>query len=166
MTKFARVVDIAVRSFFMFVVCWLIFSYVFRGFFAILAVSVAVTVVINVVFEFTVGRKYWRRAAPKSDRPRRKFKEVAREAFARAFARDKTKGFVWAGVIILIMSFVVKLNIYYVVFAVMVFGFAALTRFAPVRKCATMQGGEQNGGEVAAADAGTGGEVCGTAAES
>lgn len=129
-----------------------------------------ITVGINAVFELTAGKKYWHMAA-KNTKPKRKFRQAAKDFLMRAFARDKTKGFVWAGTVILIISFAVKLNAYYVISACVVFVMAALTRFAPYGKCATMQGGQKggeepatkDGGEEPAADAGTGEGVCGGA---
>jgi hypothetical protein len=144
MSKFAHIADIAVRSFLMFVVLWLIFSYVFDGLFAVLCVSVLITAAVNIIFELTAGKKYW--IKPKTAKPKRPVKQVIRELFARAFSRQKTKGFVWAGIAILGMSFIVPLNVYYIVFACAVFTFAAITRFAPPLKCATMNGGSNNGG--------------------
>lgn len=150
MTRFARVVDIIVRSFFMFIVFWLVFSYVFNGITAVLAVSFLITAGINIAFELTAGRKYWRaagRAAAQNTGPKRKFRQAARDFFMRAFARNKTKGFVWAGTVILMLSFVVKLNVYYIAAACAVFIMAALTRFAPRRECVTVAGDGAADGE-------------------
>jgi hypothetical protein len=141
MTKAAHIIDIIVRSFFLFVAFWLVFSYVFKGFFAVLAGTVLVNVGINVIFELTAGKKYWR-SFTKNAKPRRKFMQTVKEFFVQAFAWDKTKGFVWAGAVILMMSLVVRLNAYYVICACVVFTFAALTRFAPRRECTALSGGE------------------------
>jgi hypothetical protein len=157
MSKFAHIADILVRSFLLFVVLWLIFSYIFRGTLAVLGVSVLITAAINIIFELTVGKKYWVKA--KTKKAKRPVKQVIKELFARAFSRQKTKGFVWAGVVILGMSFVVPLNIYYIVFACAVFVMAAITRFAPPIKCATINGGD-NKSEQSSSNESAGETVC------
>lgn len=143
MTRAAHITDIIARSFFIFVVLWLVFSYVFRSTPAVLFVSILITAAINVVFELTAGKKYWKNSVPA--KPRRCVKQIAKELFVRAFSRQRTKGFVWAGIVLLSMSFIVSLNIYYIVFACAVFIFAAITRFAPPAKCATINSGNGNG---------------------
>ena len=129
MNRVAYVMDIIVRGFFLYVVGYL----VIRRWWAALLISVA----INVVYELTVGRKYWRqlKATP---RPRRKLRDVLKAWWQRAFSRERTKGYVWAGIILLLMSWVVNLNIYYVVVAGIVFTLAAISRFAPPTKSATI----------------------------
>jgi hypothetical protein len=159
MSKFAHITDIVVRSFFMFVVLWLIFSYVFNGLLPVLGISVLITAIINVAFELTVGKKYWIKNS--ATKPKRPLRQVARELFTRAFSRDKTKGFVWAGVVILGTSFLVPLNIYYIVFACAVFLLAAITRFAPPTKCVTINGGENNGENSGENNGGNNGKYCG-----
>jgi hypothetical protein len=147
----------------MFVVLWLLLSYIFDGLFVILGISLAVIVGVNVAVELTTGKKYWVKSA--KTLPRRSVKQVLRELFLRAFARDKTKGYVFAGIMILMMSFFVKLNAYYIIFACAVFIFAMLTRFASPTKCATISNNEnsdKNGGEEPACDKGLGETAGGT----
>jgi hypothetical protein len=162
MTRTAHIIDIIVRSFFLFVVFWLLFSYVFRGFFAILLASVGFVAAINFIFEITAGKKYWRKPQENEQKVKRDIKKMFREFFCRAFSRDRTKGFVWAGTIILLMSFVVRLNVYYIVFACAVFIMAAITRFAPPAVCATIKGGDNEDGLRTAPDEAVG-EVVGAA---
>lgn len=130
MTKAGYISDILARGFFMFVALQLLLrNFVFSLF---LAVS------FNLIFELTVGRKFWLawKNAPK--KPRRNWRIVVRDLWQRAFARERTKGFVWAGVILLLMSYFVRLKVYYLVIACLVFTMAAITRFAPPIKSATI----------------------------
>lgn len=130
MNRVAYVMDIFVRGFFLYVVGYLIM----RRWWAAFLVSFA----INLVYELTAGRKYWRelRATPRP--PRRKVRDVLKAWWRTAFSRERTKGYVWAGIILLLMSWVVNLNIYYVVVAGIVFTLAAISRFAPPTKSATI----------------------------
>lgn len=130
MTKAGYISDILARGFFMFVALQLLLrNFVFSLF---LAVS------FNLIFELTVGRKFWLawKNAPKKQR--RNWRIVVRDLWRRAFARERTKGFVLAGIVLLLMSYFVRLQIYYVVVACVVFTMAAITRFAPPLKSATI----------------------------
>lgn len=124
--------DILIRSFFIFVACFLLFSYTVRGFFSVILLSLFTTSAINIFYEVIWGKKYWRRLKAQPQKPKRPVKTVLKDLWRRAFSRDKTKGFVWAGIIILMMSFFVRLNIYYIIFACAIFIFAAMTRFATI----------------------------------
>ena len=130
MTKTAYLCDVFVRGFFIFVAGQLLLR---NWFFALF-----LTVGINVIYELTVGRKFWLawKNAPK--KPRRNWRVVLRDFWRRAFSRERTKGFVFAGIVLLLMSYVVRLNVYYVVIAGVVFTLAAISRFAPPLKSATM----------------------------
>lgn len=123
-------VDIVVRGFFIFVVLDLLLRK--WGWALLFAVG------INVIYELTAGRKFWQewRHAPK--KPRRNWRIVLRDLWRRAFSRERTKGLVFAGVVLLFMSYVVRLNVYYIVMACVVFTLAAVSRFAPATKSATM----------------------------
>ena len=140
MTKAAYIMDILVRSFFIFVAAFLIMSYTVRGLGLILLLSLLITAGINIIFEILWGKKYWRafKSAPK--RQRRTLRQVLSDLWHRIFSRDKTRGFVWTGIVILLMSLVVRLNVYYIIFACMVFTLAAISRFAPRVSRATIQG--------------------------
>lgn len=130
MNRVAYVMDIVVRGFFLYVVGYLVTR---RWWWALL-----VSVGINAVYELTIGRKYWRQLKAAPRRPRRKIKDVLKVWWQRAFSRERTKGYVWAGIILLLMSWVVNLNIYYVVVAGIIFTLAAISRFAPPPKSATI----------------------------
>lgn len=130
MTKAGYISDILARVFFMFVVQQLLLrNFVFSLF---LAVS------FNLIFELTVGRKFWLawKNAPK--KPRRNWRIVLRDLWQRAFARERTRGFVWAGIALLFMNYFVRLKVYYLVVACLVFTMAAITRFAQPLKSATI----------------------------
>ena len=130
MTKTGYLCDIFVRGFFIFVVMQLLLRNLpFSLFFA---------VSINIIYELTVGRKFWQawKNAPK--KPRRNWRIVLRDLWRRAFSRERTKGFIFAGVVLLLMSYFVRLNVYYVTVACIVFTMAAITRFAPPLKSATI----------------------------
>lgn len=122
--------DIIVRGFFLYVVGYLIMRQWWAAF--------LVSLTINLVYELTAGRKYWRQLKATPRQPRRKIRDVLKQWWQRAFARERTKGYVWAGIILLLMSWVVNLNIYYVVVAGSVFTLAAISRFAPPTKSATI----------------------------
>ena len=130
MSRAGYLTDIVVRTFFIVIVLDLLLRQLW------LALLLAVG--INVIYELTVGRKFWQqwRKAPK--KPKRNWRIVLRNLWQRAFARERTKGFVWAGIILLLMSYVVRLNVYYVVVACFVFTMAAISRFAPPTKSATI----------------------------
>lgn len=130
MSKPAYLIDIAVRSFFVFLVCFLVLRIWWLAF--------LITIAINVVFELTVGKKYWRQFKSTPKKPRRKLRQVLLDLWHRIFSRERTKGFVWAGIVILLMSLVVRLNVYYICFACVVFVLAAISRFAPPVKSATI----------------------------
>lgn len=128
MNRTAYLVDILARVFFIFVVLQLLLrNFVFSLF---LAVGV------NVIYELTVGRKFWQawKKAPK--KTHRHWRVILRDLWQRAFSRERTKGFVFAGIVLLLMSYFVRLNIYYLVIACVVFTMAAITRFAPPTKSA------------------------------
>lgn len=130
MQRAAYLVDILTRGFFIFIVLdLLVRSWWWALFFA---------VGINVIYELTVGRKFWQtwKNAPK--KPHRHWRVVVRDLWQRAFSRERTKGLVFAGVVLLLMSYFVKLHIYYIVVACLVFTMAAISRFAPPSKSATM----------------------------
>ena len=130
MKRTAYLIDILARGFFIFVVLDLIL----RQWWWALAFAVG----INVIYELTVGRKFWLewKTAPK--KPRRNWRVVLRDLWRRAFCRERTKGLVFAGVVLLLMSYVVKLHVYYIVVACLVFTLAAVSRFAPPQKSATI----------------------------
>ncbi len=130
MNKTAYLIDIFARGFFLFVALYLLL----RNFLFALFLSVS----INVIYELTAGRKFWHawRNAPK--KPRRSWRVILRDLWHRAFSRERTKGLVFAGIILLLMSYVVRLNVYYVVIAGLVFTLAAISRFAPPTKSVTI----------------------------
>jgi len=130
MSRTTYLIDVFARGFFIFVVLQLLL----RNFWF----SLFLTVGINLIYELTVGRKFWQewRNAPK--KLRRNWRVVLRDLWRRAFSRERTKGLVFAGIVLLLMSYVVRLNIYYVVVACLVFTLAAISRFAPPTKSATI----------------------------
>ncbi len=130
MTKAGYLGDILARGFFIFVALQLLLRNLFFSLF--LAVS------LNLIFELTVGRKFWLawKNAPK--KTHRSWRIIVRNLWQKAFARERTKGFVWAGLALLFMSYVVRLKVYYLVIACLVFTMAAITRFAPPLKSATI----------------------------
>ena len=130
MNRTAYLVDIFVRGFLIFVVLQLLL----RNF----LFSLLITVAINVIYESTVGRKFWQTWKKAPQKPRRSWRSVGRDLWRRAFSRERTKGFVYAGIVLLLMSYFVRLNIYYLVIACCVFTMAAITRFAPPLKSATI----------------------------
>ena len=123
-------IDILVRGFFIFVVLDLLLRNLWFALF--------VAVGINVIYELTVGRKFWQnwKSAPK--KPRRSWRQIVRDLWQRAFSRERTKGLVFAGVVLLFMSYVVRLQVYYIIIACLVFTMAAISRFAPAVKSATI----------------------------
>ena len=131
MTKSVYIVDIIVRSFFIFVVCFLLLSYFIVGVFWTGLLAVLATAGINAAYEFTLGRKRWKQFKAVEKKKRRTPRQVAKDLWAKIFSREKTKGFIWVGIIIMFMSFFVRLNVYYIVFACVVFTMAAISRFAP-----------------------------------
>ncbi len=130
MSKIGYLSDVFARGFFMFVALELLLRN--------LAFSVFLAVSFNLIYELTVGRKFWQawKNAPK--KPRRNWRVVLRDLWQRAFSRERTKGLVFAGFVLLLMSYVVRLNVYYVVVACFVFIMAAVSRFAPPIKSATI----------------------------
>ena len=130
MTKTAYCLDIIVRSFFIFLVGYLLCRLWWLAF--------LITIVINTVFELTVGKKYWHQFKATPKKPRRHWRQVLLDLWHRIFSRERTKGFIWAGVIILLLSLVVRLNVYYICCACVVFTLAAISRFAPPVKSATI----------------------------
>lgn len=130
MNKTAYVFDIFVRAFFIFVALQLLL----RNF----AFSLFLAVGINLIYELTVGRKFWQawKKAPK--KPHRNWRCILVDLWHRAFSRERTKGFVMAGIVLLFMSYFVRLNTYYIIVACVVFIMAAITRFAPPLKSVTI----------------------------
>jgi len=131
MSRTAYISNIFVRGFFIFVVVYLLLRQLFWALF--LAVG------INVIYELTAGRKFWQawRNAPK--KTRRNWRIVLRDLWRRAFARERTKGLVFAGIILLLTSYVVKFQVYYILVACLVFTLAAISRFAPPAKSDTIK---------------------------
>lgn len=130
MNKTAYLVDIVVRGFFIFIVLDLLL----RNW----GLALFVAVGINLIYELTAGRKFWvawKNAPKKTHRP---FGVVVRDLWRKAFSRERTKGLVFAGVVLLLMSYVVRLNVYYIVVACLVFTMAAVSRFAPAQKSVTI----------------------------
>ena len=101
-----------------------------------LPIALLIAVGFNIIYELTVRRKFWQawKNAPK--KPHRSWRQIARDLWHRAFSRERTKGLVFAGVVLLGMSYFVRLNVYYVVVACLVFTMAAISRFAPPTKTA------------------------------
>jgi len=126
MNRTAYLIDVFVRGFFIFVVLDLLLRN------AVLALLIAVG--INIVYELTVGRKFWQAWKNAPQKPHRSWRIVVRDLWRRAFSRERTKGLVFAGVILLFMSYFVRLNVYYLVVACLVFTLAAISRFAPPTK--------------------------------
>ena len=126
MNRMAYLTNILVRGFFIFIVLFLLV----RNWFWALFFAVG----INVIYELTAGREFWQawKKAPK--RPRRHWWIVLRDLWLRAFARERTKGLVFAGIILLLTSYVVKFQVYYIIVACFVFTLAAISRFAPPPK--------------------------------
>ena len=126
MNRTAYLMNILVRGFFIFIA----FELLVRNWFWAVFLAVA----INVIYELTAGRKFWQawKNAPK--KPRRHWRIVLRDLWRRAFARERTKGLVFAGIILLLTSYVVKFQIYYIVVACLIFTLAAISRFAPPTK--------------------------------
>ena len=126
MNCFAYISNIFVRGFFIFVVLFLLLRSWWWSLF--------LTAAINIIYELTAGRKFWQawKNAPK--KPRRHWRIVLRDLWRRAFARERTKGLVFAGIILLLTSYVVKFQIYYIVVACLIFTLAAISRFAPPTK--------------------------------
>ena len=130
MNRTAYLIDILVRAFFVFIVLDLILrNWWWAG---IIAVG------LNVVYELTVGRKFWLNWKNAPKKPRRHWRVVVRDLWCRAFSRERTKGLVIAGVVLLFTSYLVKLNVYYIVVACLVFTMAAVSRFAPATKSDTL----------------------------
>lgn len=126
MGRVAYLSNIFVRAFFIFVALVLVFrSWLW---------SFVLAVVINIIYELTAGRKFWQawKNAPKKSR--RHWKVVLRDLWRRMFARERTKGLVFVGFILLLSSYVVKFQVYYVIIACLVFTLAAISRFAPPQK--------------------------------
>ncbi|MCM1404416.1 MAG: hypothetical protein NC133_02865 [Prevotella sp.] len=130
MSRTAYITDILARGFFIFVVLVLLLR---RWWLALL-----LDVGINVLYELTVGRKYWRQWRNQPKKPRRSWRVILRDLWRRVFARERTKGLVFAGIVLLLMSYVVRLQVYYIVVACLVFTMAAVSRFAPPPKSATI----------------------------
>lgn len=122
----AYLTNIFVRGFFIFVALDLLLR---QWFWALL-----LTVGINLIYELTAGRKFWQALKNTPKKPRRNWRIVLRDLWRRAFARERTKGLVFAGIILLLTSYVVKFQIYYIVVACIVFSLAAISRFAPPTK--------------------------------
>ena len=144
MKRTAYLVDIFVRGFFIFVVLDLLVRN--WGWALLFAVG------INVIYELTVGRKFWQAWKNEPKKPRRNWRAVLRDLWRRAFSRERTKGLVFAGVILLFMSYFVKLNVYYIVVACLVFTMAAVSRFAPPQKSATIPHESRNDTQVSQAN--------------
>ena len=130
MTKTAYLIDVFTRGFFIFVVLQLLLR---NGF-----LSLFLTVSINLIYEFTIGRKFWQAWKSTPQKPRRSRRQVCLDLWRRVFSRERTKGFVFAGFVLLLMSYFVRLNIYYLVVSCIVFTLAAISRFAPPTKSATI----------------------------
>ena len=126
MNCFAYISNIFVRGFFIFVVLFLLLRNWWWSLF--------LTAAINIIYELTAGRKFWQawKKAPK--KPRRHWRSVLRDLWRRVFARERTKGLVFVGFILLFSSYVVKFQVYYIVIACLVFTLAAISRFAPPQK--------------------------------
>ena len=118
--------NILVRGFFIFIALDLLV----RNWFWALFLAVA----INLIYELTVGRNFWRAWKNEPKKPRRHWRVVLRDLWQTVFARERTKGLVLAGFILLLTSYVVKFQIYYIVIACLVFTLAAISRFAPPTK--------------------------------
>ena len=100
--------------------------------------ALLISLAINLVYELTVGRKFWRAWKNQPKRPRRKLGAVLKSWWHRVFCRERTRGLVITGVVVLLMSWLVPLNIYYIVCAVVLFSLAAISRFAPPGKSAIL----------------------------
>ena len=126
MNRTAYLTNIFVRGFFIFIA----FELLVRNWFWALFLAVG----INLIYELTAGRKFWQawKNAPK--KPRRHWRIILRDLWRRAFARERTKGLVFAGIILLLTSYFVRFQIYYLIVACLVFTLAAISRFAPPTK--------------------------------
>lgn len=130
MSRIAYLTDIFARSFFMFIVLDLLLRN--------LPIALLITVGFNIIYELTVRRKYWQAWKNTPKKTRRSWRQVVRDLWQRAFSRERTKGLVFVGVVLLAMSYFVRLNVYYLVVACLVFTMAAISRFAPPVKSATI----------------------------
>ena len=126
MNRTAYLTNILVRGFFIFIVLDLLLRNLFWALFF--------AVGINVIYELTAGRKFWKTWKKSPQKARRHWRIILRDLWHRAFARERTKGLVFAGIILLLTSYVVKFQIYYIIVACLVFTLAAISRFAPPTK--------------------------------
>ena len=146
MSRTAYITNIFVRGFFIFIVFYLLLRQLFWALF--LAVG------INVIYELTAGRKFWQAWRNAPQKTRRNWRIVLRDLWRRAFARERTKGLVFAGIILLLTSYVVKFQVYYILVACLVFTLAAISRFAPPTKSDTIKH-ESSGDTHLSTEAGT-----------
>ena len=123
MSRYGYVMDLVARSFFVFVVAMLMVrTWWLAG---------LISLVINLVYELTAGRKYWRQLKNAPKKPRRRPKEILGIMWQRLRDRRRTKGLVVAGIVVLLMSWLVPMPVYYLVVAGVIFTLAAISRFAP-----------------------------------
>jgi archaellum biogenesis protein FlaJ (TadC family) len=126
MFNIAHVIDVLVRSFLLFVAVFLIISYTIKDFILSIIISVLIIFFINLILEVIYRKKH--KNDPKKSKEKIPIKTVLKQLFMRAFSRDKTKGYIYVGITVLIMNFFVKLNIYYITFASVVFILAGISR--------------------------------------
>ncbi|MCQ2381698.1 MAG: family 43 glycosylhydrolase, partial [Clostridia bacterium] len=69
------------------------FQLLLRKFFLSLFLAVG----INVIYELTVGRKFWYEWKKAPKKTRRSWRKILLDLWRRAFSRERTKGFVFAG---------------------------------------------------------------------
>jgi hypothetical protein len=134
MFKLAHFIDIVIRSFFLFIAIFVPLNY-FAGYVLSLIISLLTVAGVNLLLELTSKKEYKTIKITKHD-----FKVF----FIKMFDRSKTKNYLFIGILLLFMSFIVKLNIYYIIFSSIVFIFAFLTRCGIIKLNENKAGGQKD----------------------
>ena len=141
---FASVSNLLARSFLVFLIAYLWLSFYVREILIVFFIAFGVMLAVNFVF----SRIMRRRRPPVVKEPRifnpydtiiKQYKRFLNRGMWKrdlqnlkrlVFQRRKVKNYIFLGVIILLMSFIVRFNIFYIIFATIMFSFALISLFA------------------------------------
>jgi len=140
---FASIGNLLARSFLVFILAYLWLSFYIRNIMFVFLTAFVIMLVVNFGFSLFTNRKkpkpvkkiynphtkIMRQYRARLDHQRYNWRIALREMRDKAFQRRKVKPYIFYGVIVLLTSFIVRLNIYYVIFSTILFLFALISLY-------------------------------------
>ena len=131
----ASVSNLLARSFIVFMIAYLWLTFYVRNILIVFVIAFAIMMMINAIFylrrpvkrfhPYVANMKRYAVLKPKKIIWRQEFKKFRHHMFM----RRKVKSYVILGVVLFLASFIVRFNIYYIIFSTLMFSFALLSLF-------------------------------------